>query len=202
MARKPPARSFADAPRHEGARFEGVQQGELDLEGAIVSGCEFVRCDLTEASFKGTQFTDCKFDGCELGLIDLEGAVLSNLTFDTCRLTGVRFELISQLPLLPEVRFSGCDLSFCSFRGLDLKLCAVIGSRLWESEFVGCDLTGVDFSGSDLARCSFNKNDLAGADLRSARNYIFSPVSNNVRGLRVALPEAVGLLYALAVELE
>lgn len=202
MARKAPPRSFADAPRHEGARFEGVRQGELDLEGAIVSGCEFVRCDLTESSFKAAQFTDCKFDGCELGLIDVEGAVLSNVTFETCRLTGVRFELIGQLPLLPEIRFSGCDLSFCSFRGLDLTSCAVIGSRLWESEFVGCDLKDVDFSGSDLARCSFARNDLAGADLRSARNYSFSPVANNVRGLRVALPEAVGLLHALGVELE
>lgn len=207
MATKPRTRRHrpvrpADPSRLEGETFEGLKADELRLAGAIVSDCTFVRCDLTEASLVGAHLANCTFKGCELGLIDLQGAALSQVTFDTCRLTGVRFEEVSQLPLVPEVRFSDCDLSFCSFRDLDLTLFAFLGCRLWEAELVGCDLSGVDFAGSDMARCTIARNDLKGADLRRARNYFFSPAANNVRELKVALPEAASLLAALGVSVE
>lgn len=74
--------------------------------------------------------------------------------------------------------------------------------RFAEAEFARCELKGVSFALSDLTRCSFSRNDLAGADLRGARGYAISPLDNNLRGMRVSLPEALGLLAAVGVVVE
>jgi len=60
----------------------------------------------------------------------------------------------------------------------------------------------VAFDGSDLQGCRFEECDLTSADLRSARNYLISPLSNKIAGMRVSLPEALGLLAAVDVVVE
>lgn len=202
MTRRSRAHDYSDATRHTAVRFEGLTADDLNLAGAIVSGCTFVRCDLTGASLKDSQLSDCRFEGCELGMIDLTDAAFSAVHFDTCRLSGVRFEFLNQLPLVPDASFEGCDLSFCSFRNMDLTACAFVACRAWEAEFLGCQLNGVDFSATDFARCTFARNDLSGADLRTSRNYVLSPLDNNLRGARVSLPEAAGVLLAVGLIIE
>ncbi|MCC6310547.1 MAG: pentapeptide repeat-containing protein [Trueperaceae bacterium] len=188
--------------RYADQRFVGLSQAELPLAGAIVIGCEFASCDLTEVSLKGANLSDCRFVGCELALCDLADAVFQSLEFSTCRLTGAHFETLSQLPIVPSARFDECDLSYTSFQRMDLREFAFTSCRFLEAEFVGCDLRAVDFSGSDLARCVLTRNDLRATDLRTARNYVFSLQANEVRGLRVRLPEAAALLAAAGVELD
>ncbi len=187
-------RRFADQ------RFVGLAPGELELEGAIVLGCTFVDCDLSEASFARTQLADCSFNNCEMPLVNVTGTVLQTVAFDTCRLTGVVFSAVSKLPIVPEATFKGCDLSFCSFRELDLRACSFEECRLHESDFMRCELEEVSFAGADLSRCTFQRNGLVKADLRGARGYQISPLDNNLRGMKVSLPEAIGLLAAIGVE--
>lgn len=183
-------------------RFDGLQTGDRQFAGAILLGCTFVECDLTEESFKGTQLADCRFESCELAMVDLTDAVLQSIEIETCRLTGVNFAAVSRLPIVPEAKMTGCDLSFTSFRELDLREWSFEGCRFNESEFVRCELKGVSFAGADLTRCTFQRNDLAEADLRGARGYVISPLNNNLRGMRVSLPEALGLLSAVGVKVE
>ncbi|MFA5594777.1 MAG: pentapeptide repeat-containing protein [Trueperaceae bacterium] len=88
------------------------------------------------------------------------------------------------------------------------------GRRSWSTEpgslqcllnraaFERCNLSGVAFDGSDLQGCRFEECDLTSADLRSARNYLISPLSNKIAGMRVSLPEALGLLAAVDVVVE
>ena len=63
-------------------------------------------------------------------------------------------------------------------------------------------LEGADFSRCRLGETSFLQNDLRQADFRQAVGYSFSLEGNRVRGARFSLPEAVGLLSALGLELE
>src|SRR5690606_27577565 len=150
-------------------RFEGAAAAELALARAELEACNFVACDLTEASLQGARLTACRFERCELALADLADASLRDVTFERCRLTGVDFGRLERDPLGLEARFEGCDLSFALFRGLDLRAFAFEGCLLPEAEFTRCDLRGVSFAGSDLARCGFADCDLRDADLRAAR---------------------------------
>ncbi len=188
--------------RYTDEQFDGLAAGERALHDAIVLGCTFTNCDLTEQSFKRTHLVDCRFEGCELSMVDLTDAVLQTVELDTCRLTGVNFAAVSRLPIIPEAKLTDCDLSFATFRDMDLTMWSFVGCRLTEAEFVRCELKGVSFAGADLTRCTFQRNDLAGADLRGARGYVISPLDNNLRGMKVSLPEALGLLAAVGVAVE
>jgi len=199
---RPPAGPGAEPDRYTDERFVGLAPSDRDFSGAILLGCEFVDCDLTEASFKTAQLAECRFEGCELPLVDLTDAVLQSVAFDTCRLTGVRFGAVSRRPIVPEAKVKDSDLSFSSFRELELTAWSFEGCRFHEAEFVRCELKGVSFAGADLTRCAFQRDDLAEADLRGARGYAISPLENNLRGMRVSLPEAMGLLAAVGVVVE
>lgn len=191
-----------DRKRFTDESFSALQPTDIDLEDAILLGCTFTDCDLSEVSLSGTQLVSCRFENCELPLLNLTDTVLQEVSFSTCRLTGINFSLVSKLPIVPEAKLEGCDLSFCSFRQLDLQAWSFEDCRFLEAEFSRCELKKVSFAGSDLTRCTFARNDLAEADLRGARGYQISPLDNNLRGMRVSLPEAIGLLAAVGVSVE
>lgn len=196
------ARELGDEAGFTDEIFEGLTPGEVEFAGRMLVECTFVDCDLSEVSLQGTQLADCRFQGCEFALVNLTDAVLQSVEFDTCRLTGVNFGAVRRLPIVPEAKLTDCDLSFTRFRELDLTAWSFEGCRFNEAEFVRCDLKGVSFANADLTRCTFQRNDLAEADLRGARGYVISPLDNNLRGTRVSLPEALGLLAAVGVEVE
>lgn len=183
-------------------RFVGVRTGEMVFAGKEFEVCSFVACDLTEESFRNSRFYDCRFEQCEMALVDLVGASLRSVVLENCRLSGVNFSQLHRDPLGVEATFVGCDLSFTLFRGLDLTRFGFEDCRLASAEFAGCKLAEVSFTGSDLGGCNFDDCDLTDADLRRARNYVVSPFSNRIRGMRVTMPEAIGLLASLEVVIE
>ncbi len=191
-----------DRPRYEGRVFTGHDGEVPDLAGALVSECTFRDCDLSEASLRGAHLTECAFEGCELAMVDLADALLQWTTFSDCRLTGVRFGDVRRDAIGLSITLEGCDLTLASFRDLDLRNCAFRACSARESEFLACDLRGVDLSGTDLEAATFQRVDLRDADLRGARNYVIGACDNRITGMRVDLPEALGLLSALRVRLD
>ncbi len=194
--------------RYTDQRFEGLGASDEPaaqpppFAGAVLVGCSFTDCALTEASFRDAHLSDCDFVRCDLSLLDLTDAVFQDVRFDGCRLTGNHFDTLKLGAMGVMASFDGCDLSYCSFRGMDLTACSFTAGVTKDAEFVRCDLTGVSFDDTDLERCVFQANDLSGADLRSARNYRISPHGNTVKGMRVALPEALSLLAELGLDLD
>lgn len=188
--------------RYTDRHFRGLERGELDPAGAIFLGCTFEECDLSEADFSGAQLAECSFDRCELAVVTLAETVLQDVKFESSRLSGVNFSVVAQGAIGIQARFSGCDLSFSSFRNLDLTDCSFRDCVAREADFQRCNLEKVSFAGCDLGRCVFSGNNLKQADLRSAKNYWISAHDNRIRGLRVTLPEALGLLSAIEVQLE
>ena len=187
--------------RYTDELFEEMTGADLELDGALLLGCSFKNCELNELSLRSAQLAECRFEGCELTMLGLADAVFQSVEFETCRLTGNDFSVLNLGTLGVMMKFVDCDLSFCSFRKMDLTACTFEACLLHEAEFTRCQLAGVSFARSDLGRCVFNTNVLLGADFRGARNYLLSPLDNKVRGLKVELPEAQGLLAALGVEL-
>lgn len=206
------AHTPADGRRYFDERFEGltatevrtdaVNTTEFSLAGSEFENCTFVSCDLTEAVLRGARFQDCRFERSELPMVDLTQVALRNVTFDSCRLTGVDLTPLARDPLGVEASFSNCDLRFALCRRLDLTGFDFEGCLLSRAAFERCNLSGVAFDGSDLQGCRFEECDLTSADLRSARNYLISPLSNKIAGMRVSLPEALGLLAAVDVVVE
>lgn len=189
-------------PRFEGSVFTGRSGEAPEFAGALVSDCTFRGCDLSGASLRGAHLTDCVFEGCELAVVDLADALVQWTTFTDCRLTGVRFGDVRRDAIGLSVTLEGCDLTLASFRDLDLRNCGFRACNARECEFFACDLREVDLSGTDLEAASFARVDLRKADLRGARNYVIDVCDNRVAGMRVDLPEALGLLAALRVRLE
>ena len=199
---------MSDDVRYADQRFEGLGAAPgpdarlPQLADAVLVGCTFVDCELNEASFRGSHLSDCDFVRCDLSMLDLTDTVLQDVRFDGCRLTGNHFDTLKLGAMGVMAAFDGCDLSYCSFRSMDLSACSFTNCVTADAEFVRCDLSGVSFDDTDLSRCVFQANDLSGADLRSARNYLISPHSNQVKGMRVALPEALSLLAELGVDFD
>ena len=183
-------------------QFSGLAKGDLAARGATFLGCTFNDSDLMETDFSGAHLAECRFEGCELALADFTDAVFQEVVFENCRLTGINFSLLQQGALGVHAEFSDCDLSFTSFRGIDLTSCAFKACVFAEAEFQRCNLHMVEFADCDFTRCTFSANNLKETDLRTARNYVISAEANQVRGLKVSLPEAVSLLSALGIDVD
>jgi uncharacterized protein YjbI with pentapeptide repeats len=198
---------MADAPRYSDETFEGWDgsrpgyAGRPVLAEAIMVGCAFVDCTLSETSFRGSHLSECRFERCDVSLADFTDTVFQGVVFESCRLTGNHFDTLKTGALGIMATFDACDLSYCSFRKMDLTACRFTNCITTDAEFVQCELAGVSFDGTDLNRCTFHGNNLMTADLRGARNYVISPFGNRVTGMRVALPEALSLLSELSVDL-
>ena len=175
--------------------------GGPQLVGAVLVGCIFRDCSLSELSFRGAHLSECRFERCDVSLADFTDTVFQGVVFESCRLTGNHFDTLKTGALGVMAQFEACDLSYCSFRKMDLTACSFTGCSFVDGEFVKCELEGVSFDGSDLNRCTFHANNLMDADLRSARNYVISPFGNRVKGMRVTMPEALSLLGELGVDL-
>ena len=186
---------------HDEREFDGLDSEEIDLEGVAFDSCAFRGCDLSGASLRGSHLTECRFERCELSALLLTDALLHSVEFDGCRLTGVDFGVIRRDAVGLTVNFERCDLTLASFHGLDLRGCSFSSIVGRELSFVDCDLRGVQLSGSDLSAARFQGNDLRDVDLRGSRDYLISPLDNRVAGMRVELPEALGLLLGLDIRL-
>lgn len=185
----------------EDEEFTGFAIDDLKLAGQSFSNCIFRSCTFTEASLQDTLLTECRFEQCEMALINLKDALFHTVVFDTCRLTGVQFGVLQDDAVGITAEFHTCDLSYASFRKLDLRSCAFRSCNAREAEFYRCDLSKVDFQGTDFAGATFQDNNLIEADFRGSHNYVISAHQNRLRGLRVELPEALGLLVGIEVRL-
>jgi len=191
-----------EPPRYTDEHFTNLGDGALITAGATFLGCHFEDCDLTEADFTSAHLAECTFERCELALVGLTDAVLQDVSFEASRLTGVNFSVLQLGAMGIQAHFKDCDLSFCSFRKMDLTDCSFKGCIARETDFQRCELEKVSFDDCDLDRCVFMGNNLKFADLRTARNYVISAYDNRIRGIRVALPEAISLLAAIEVDIQ
>lgn len=174
-----------------GERFEALRFDE----------CVFDRCDFKETRWRDCRFRGCQFRHCDLGLADLAGSALAEVVFEECHLVGVVWTQLA-LPVGRALRadFFRCTLDDASFDDCDLDNRRLYRCALREASFRNTRLRGADLRGAELAGAIFHNTDLREADLREARDYAIDPTRNRVARARFQLPEALGLLSGLDVE--
>lgn len=172
----------------------GLPAGETEFENCVFSGCQLSQSDLT-----GYEFTGCTFRLCDFSMVKLDGVVLNNVLFDQCKLLGCDFSKVSRFMF--KVRFLSTILDYTLFHKTNLKKTVFEKCSLREVIFSEADLSESTFSGCDLTDAAFDGCNLAGADLRTAMNYVIDPVKNRVKKGRYSWPGAVGLLRHLDVEI-
>jgi fluoroquinolone resistance protein len=68
-----------------------------------------------------------------------------------------------------------------------------------EIDLVGADIGEATFDGTNLERARFGATRLVETDLVGALGYELDPRENDVRGLRVGLPEGAALLRVFGI---
>lgn len=190
----------------------GESFSDLRLQGdtfssGVVEDCLFTRCRFQEVTLENFQVTGCQFVDCTFAGLHYKNMSCLNNAFQHCALSGVEWSALQDprkrdLGFLPFESFSQCVLHHNVFYSLDLQKFDFHGCDLTGSSFDECDLRQADFSGCILQGTIFSHNDLRSADFRRASGYSLSLETNQGRGARFSLPEAVGLLAALGIVLE
>lgn len=163
-------------------------------------GIRFERCNFSEAELGGAVFEDCEFVGCNLSLTKVEACQFLGVLFRDCKLAGVDFSRCVRLPL--DVSFVESKVANCNFSGLPLLKIKFQGCEVIDCLFEQADLREADFSGSKMTGTRFGGADLRAADFSLARDYAFDLAANRVKGVRVALPEAVKLLAFFDIDVK
>ena len=179
--------------------FADLALKEGTLGDATFYDCRFERCDFNGANLKRSRFVGCTFSHCDFSLADLTDTDLSDVRFEHTALVGVNFSLLTRTLAPLELTFEGCTLTYAVFKNLDLSGCSLTECLAREAVFDGVDLSRADLRGTEFDAAVFRACNLSGADLRGARGYQINVKQNQVTGLRVSFPEALGLLAGLEV---
>lgn len=170
--------------------------------GATYEEAVFRGVDAIEADLRGCSFIDCHFEACDLTMARMNGASVRGSTFVDCRLLGVDVGTWRNDGLGIDATFRTCDLDHLRVRNVDLRACLFEGGHAHRSEWSGVDLRKVTFDGVDLRGARFTRCDLRGADVRRAEGFRIDPTANRVQGLRIGVPEALGLLIELGLDVD
>lgn len=187
---------------HELADLTGLQLASADLAGKRLTRCRVVRSTLTGADLRGSVLDEVELEDCDLSGVRLAGSNLSEVVFRRCKLLGVDWSQTTRSLIGQPLVFEGCQLDFGVFRGMPLRGSIFHDCSARECDLVGTDLTEASFAGTTLERARFGETTLAGADLTGARGYAIDPRANDVRGMRVGLPEGAALLRVFGIEVD
>ena len=190
-----------------GEEFTGLRLEGGEVNGILFEDCLFTDCRLEGVALRGCRFTGCHFRGCRLGGLKADNVQAMGNSFEGCVVLGLDWSALldprkQDLGFLPFDSFARCTLHHCVFFHLDMRKFSFAGCDLAGSFFEGCRLSGADFSGCPLRGASFSHCDLTGADFRRAQEYSFSTEGNQVKGAKFSMPEAVGRLYGLGLQIE
>lgn len=162
-------------------------------------GCLFKNCIFSKTGMQNALFSSCRFLNCSINLPKLEGCRFQSAHFKECKITGAEFFVAERRFFSPT--FEKSLLYFCNFSGLNLKNSRFQKCQLKECHFTDSNLSGVSFDECNLSGTIFHSCDMKKADFTSAEAYIIDPRTNGIQGARFSLPEAVGLLRGLDIEL-
>lgn len=184
--------------------FEEENFDETFPHTKTVAGFEFINCtfssiDFSQANFSLAKFIDCHFSKCNFSNADLKSGTFRSPRFSHCKLLGINWTNLQTLAL-PV--FDECLMDYCVFQGMNLVSSVFKDSSLKEVDFYECKLGKSSFGGSTLTSSNFNKSDLGQADFRYALKYEIDVRYTNVKKAKFSLPEALGLLAALDIEIE
>jgi fluoroquinolone resistance protein len=184
-------------PIFDDAVFE--KHGPDLTEDGEFNGCVFKDCDFSGVSFLKTELTECTFVSCNLSNARFENAILNQVKFTQCKLLGVDFGKCSGFSF--QVTFENCLLNYSLFLKNDLRKSVFKKCEFKEAGVIESNLAGVKFIECDLSNTTFENNNLEKADFTFAYNYIINPGTNRLKKARFSMPDVIGLLKHLDIEI-
>jgi uncharacterized protein YjbI with pentapeptide repeats len=172
----------------EDETFDGLELAAARLEGKDFSGCTFRNLKLAESRWDGARLEDCVFDDCDLTRAVPGQLALRGVEFRRCKLMGIEW---AGLAPHPDMRFSDCNLRYCSFIALRAGKTPFLRCALLEASFVDVDLAGSTFDDCQLEGARFEGCDLRGATFTTSRGLQLDPTRNRVQGATLSLEAAV-----------
>ena len=173
-----------------------ISQG-LDHE---FNDCTFRNCDFSNLQINSAELVDCKFESCNLAMLKLDNTVLNKVKFINCKILGVDFSKCSKF--LFSISFENSILNYSLFHKNDLKSTVFNNCNLQEVSFLETNLTSAKFIECDLTSTVFDGTNLEKADFTTSRNYIINPETNRLKKARFSLPDVIGLLNHLDIEIQ
>ncbi|HBR98383.1 MAG TPA: pentapeptide repeat-containing protein [Gammaproteobacteria bacterium] len=176
---------------------------DTSLEGVRFYDCRFVACNFSGSDIRECVFTDCTFINCNLSVVKFDRSRFSETDFESCKLIGVDWTRARwpDVKISSPVHFYQSVLSDSSFFGLYLREIRINECKLHGVDFSEADCAEGYFGESDLLNSKFHHTNLKRADFTNASNYNIDVYTNELKGARFSLPEAVSLLNGLDISL-
>ena len=162
-----------------------------------------VDCTFAETAFSDCRFSDCLFEASDLSLATWRYCTMRLVEFQQAKCVGIDWTRVtgSSLTRGTPFAFDRCVLTHTTFLGMKLQKLQIKDCEAGGADFREADLTGADFGRTNLKDSLFQNTNLSKANLQAAKNYHIDPTANTLTGAKFKLPEAMGLLYALDIEL-
>jgi uncharacterized protein YjbI with pentapeptide repeats len=199
------------ADRLHGRRAPATESTVRDWDDADPSGRTYTRvlfldCDMTEMANVGGVFEQCTFRGVRFNASTHTDAAFVNCTFvrcsffDTtltrCKLMGSFFDDCTYNLLKAE----GGDWSFTGLPGADLRGVELVGTKLREADLTGLRAAKATLRNVDLSGAMLQRADLTGADLRGSDLSSLDPLTVQLRGAIIDLPQAMAVAQSLGLD--
>jgi len=146
--------------------------------------CTFKTCAFGSANLSGFQFTECTFEDCDLSNANLMDTSLMDIVFINCKMLGLNFDVCN--PLLLQLKFDHCNLSYSSFKNLKLPLTLFLKSNLTEVEFTQTNLSKSIFDNCELWNTVFDNTILEGVRIKECLGLNIDLQNNYVSGMSIS----------------
>ncbi|MDQ7050613.1 MAG: pentapeptide repeat-containing protein [Enterobacterales bacterium] len=197
-----------DICNQQNKEFYQQEFKSLDLNGQILSGktfdkCQLIECDFTQAQLIDCQFIDCQFIKSNLSVVKLNQSRFLDVIFESCKTIGIDWTIASwpNIALCSPIKFHNSILNDSIFFGLELAELVIKDCKVYEVDFREANLERADFSGCDLNGSLFNETNLSAADFTDATNYAIDFKYNRISGAKFNRYEAIRLLDSLDITL-
>ncbi|MDN5794360.1 MAG: pentapeptide repeat-containing protein [Intrasporangium sp.] len=179
----------------DGYRFDATDFTHAHAQGRTFLECTLVACDLGEAVFRGSRWSQCAWERVHGAGISLVEASLHDIVIDQCRLGAVS----AWGSQWRGVTVRGGKIDFLNLRGAKLKNVMFEDCLISELDLQEATVDAVRFDGCRLVEPQFGRGRYTGLDLTGAE--LVSPQGvAGLRGARVSRLQLLDLGPVLALE--
>jgi uncharacterized protein YjbI with pentapeptide repeats len=189
------ASSFLPALPLEDARVEAEDVAGAEIPSLSLTGSVLVRVVFAQARIQAALLRDVRFVKCDLSNAVFRGFEARRVEFIDCRLLGIKAISCNWQDVLLE----DCDARYAQFNGGVVRSCEFKGTRLDEADFRGVNLAGTIFRNASLRRADLSGAKLNTTNLRGADIDGLVVHAEDLRGALVTPPQAMDLARLLGL---
>lgn len=183
----------------ENAKFSNILDIPNQLNDIEFYNCTFINIDFLEKKLNSVKFLECHFKNSNLSNCSIANCNIRDTKFENCKLLGINWSAVKSVF---NLHISESILDYSIFHNLKMNYSTFTECSIKNAEFEESNLEGTVFYNTNLAESVFNRCNLKNCDMREAHNYFIDIKNNNVKDIKVSLPEAITLLTGIDIIVE